>query len=36
MHKNRQLIDKAPRGHWKITTFVTALRKYGFDRPEGP
>jgi transposase len=33
------LIDKAPRGHWKITTFVAALRSAGLTAPmvlDGP
>ena len=37
--KNRRLIDKAPRGHWKTTTFVAALRPTGLTAPmvlDGP
>jgi len=39
MHKNRQLIDKAPHGHWKTTTFIAALRPTGLTAPrvlDGP
>ena len=37
--KKRRLIDKAPRGHWKTTTFVAALRSAGLTAPmvlDGP
>ena len=37
--KNRRLIDKAPRGHWKITTFIAALRHTSLTAPrvlDGP
>jgi hypothetical protein len=37
--KNWRLIDKAPHGRWKTTTFVTALRNMGLTAPmvlDGP
>jgi transposase len=37
--KKRRLINKAPRGHWKTTTFVAALRSRGLTAPrvlDGP
>ena len=37
--KKRRLIGKAPRGHWKITTFIAALRHTSLTAPrvlDGP
>lgn len=32
-HRGQRLIAKVPRGHWKITTFVAALRHDGLTAP---